>query len=550
MLHNPILPGFNPDPSMIYHDGIYYIATSTFEWFPAITIYKSFDLVNWEILCSAINDPADLDLRMVESAKGVWAPDLSYDEERGEFVILFTRMASMNARFFDLDNYLIHSSSIEGPYSKPIYLNSVGFDPSYFRDVDGVCYITSLGWETRDGKEKPGVIVTQRFDWEKERTVGPVIPIHTGSTDRGCIEGPRIYRINGYYYLFCAEGGTGYGHCVSYARSRHVLGPYETDAKGYVLTSQDHDFNARGDEDSLKSERYNPESYLQKSGHGSLVRAGNGRWYMAHLTARPFLPEKRCTLGRETALQEIVWNSEGYPRLASGGFLAEEYVPVEASEKKTTLMVTRFDASLPPCYLAVRIPYTRFSSLQERPGYLRLHGAQSLASLDLVSFIGRRLTSVNACFTCTLEAYSTHYRQGAGIVFYYDNMNYLFLHLTYDEDLHSPVIALLQVENGRKRDYPVVKTLSEPFGEVTFMLDIKQRETRLSYAIDGGVAVWVDQVFDTSLFSDEASRYGEFTGAFCGIHAFDYLDRSFIADFSSLSYEDRNGNEGPAKASL
>lgn len=142
MITNPILPGFNPDPCIIRVKDDFYIATSTFEWFPAIAIYHSKDIKNWHLLTHAITSSSTLDLRMIESAKGIWAPDLFYDENREMFMITFTRMAGMHSQYFDLDNYLIESKSIMGPWSDKIYLNSVGFDPSIFKDDDGKYYVT------------------------------------------------------------------------------------------------------------------------------------------------------------------------------------------------------------------------------------------------------------------------------------------------------------------------------------------------------------------------------------------------------------------------
>ena len=118
-------------------------------------------------------------------------------------------------------------------------------------------------------------------------------------TGRGYTEGPHIYHIGEYYYLLMAEGGTSYEHMATMARSRSIWGPYEEDPGNPVLTS----------------DMESPEE-LQKCGHADLVCTQNGEWYMVHLCASPPKGPRQCVLGRETAIQKMVWNEDGWLRLA------------------------------------------------------------------------------------------------------------------------------------------------------------------------------------------------------------------------------------------
>lgn len=100
-----------------------------------------------------------------------------------------------------------------------MYLTSSGFDASILHDDDGKKYIVSLEWETREGYEKPGVICCVEYDPETKHVVGYPKRIWRGATDRGCIEAPHLTKRDGWYYIMCAEGGTGYNHAVSMGRS-------------------------------------------------------------------------------------------------------------------------------------------------------------------------------------------------------------------------------------------------------------------------------------------------------------------------------------------
>ena len=127
MIKNPILPGSNPDPCICRKGDDYYIAVSTFEWFPGIPVYHSKDLKNWELYTHVLTDDEEVDLKKLPSAKGIWAPCLTYCEAEDLFYVIYGVMNSMNARYFDVDNFLITSKDIRGPWSEPVYLHSSGF---------------------------------------------------------------------------------------------------------------------------------------------------------------------------------------------------------------------------------------------------------------------------------------------------------------------------------------------------------------------------------------------------------------------------------------
>lgn len=147
MIQNPILPGFNPDPSICRKGDDFYLAVSSFEWFPGIPIYHSKDMKHWELYSHALQNAGNPDLKKLPSAKGIWAPCLTYCEVDDLFYVVYGVMNSMNARYFDVDNFLITAKDPKGPWSEPVYLHSTGFDASMFHDDDGKSI--SLPWTGR-----------------------------------------------------------------------------------------------------------------------------------------------------------------------------------------------------------------------------------------------------------------------------------------------------------------------------------------------------------------------------------------------------------------
>lgn len=540
-IKNPILPGFNADPCICRKGNDYYIAVSSFEWFPGIPVYHSRDLKHWELYTHVLTDEKVCDLTRLPSAKGIWAPCLTYCEEEDLFYVVYGVMNSMNARYFDVNNYLITARDIRGPWSEPVYLHSSGFDASLFHDDDGRKWLVSLDWETRPGYEKPGAICIVEYDTETNSIKGYPRRIWRGGTDRGCLEAPHLTKRGDYYYLMCAEGGTGYYHCVTMARSKSPLGPYEGDPDNPILTAVPENRNERSDVDHLKPRYYNPYSYLQKCGHGSYVDTPDGETWLVHLCARPFTPELRCTLGRETAIQRMMWTEDGWLRLESGGNMAAVYVECSGLPDWQPAILPETDdfdsENLGIQYYAPRIDPGGFCDLKARPGWLRMRGQEARSSLNRVSILARKLLSVNAEVMTRMDFTPEIHQHSAGLILYYDNMNYIYLRKYYSETLGSPAVSVVRMNNGEKTDFNSARTAvnDEP---VYFRLRIKGRESQFSWSEDGGNWTDIGPVFDTSEFSDEYSEYGEFTGCFVGMTCADRVRHIKCADFDFFTYRD------------
>ena len=540
MIRNPILPGFNPDPCICRKGDDYYMAVSSFEWFPGIPVYHSKDLKNWELLTHVLTNDTAVDLKKLPSAKGIWAPCLTYCEKEDLFYVVYGVMNSMNARYFDVDNFVITSKNIEGPWSEPVYIHSSGFDASILHDDDGRKYIVSLEWETREGYEKPGAICMVEYCPEKKEIIGYPKRIWSGGTNRGCIEAPHLTKRGEYYYIMCAEGGTGYGHSVTMGRSKNVWGPYEGDPTNPIVTSIPGDFYERHDPDHLKPKYYNPESILQKSGHGSYVETQLGEVYLVHLTARPFVPELRCTLGRETAIQKMIWTDDGWLRMADGSNLAKEFIEESKLPEYKLPQIPSFDdfdsGELGIQYYSPRIMPTSFADVKSRPGYVRIRGQESRCSLNKVSILARKLTSVYATITTKMEFKPEVNQHSARLIMYYDNMNYIYLRKYYSDTLNSSAISIIHLENGEKTEFinTRVKVDDSP---IYFRLKINGRSSYFEWSYNGENYERIGKVFDTTKFSDEYCKYGEFTGSFVGITCADRVLHKHYADFDFFDYK-------------
>ena len=540
-LKNPILTGFHADPCICRREDDYYIAVSSFEWFPGIPVYHSKDMKHWELYTHVLTDERTCDLKRLPSAKGIWAPCLTYCAEEDLFYVVYGVMNSMNARYFDIDNYLITARDIRGPWSEPVYLHSSGFDASLLHDTDGRKWVVSLDWETRYGYEKPGAICIAEYDPQAKAIKGYPRRIWRGGTDRGCLEAPHLTKRGDYYYLMCAEGGTGYYHCVTMARAKDPFGPYEGDPMNPILTSVSENRNERADVDHLKPRYYNPTSYLQKCGHGSYVETSLGETYLVHLCARPFTPELRCTLGRETAIQKMHWTQDGWLRLACGGNLAQTYVQGSALPDWTPASIPAVDdfdgTELGLQYYAPRIDPRGFCDLTARPGWLRMRGQEARSSLNRVSILARKLGSVNAEIVTKMDFLPEIHQHSAGLILYYDNMNYAYLRKYYSQTLGGPAISVVRLDNGEKTDFNSARRAALD-GPVWMKLRIKGRESQFSLSFDGETWEEIGPAFDTSEFSDEYSQYGEFTGCFVGLTCADRVQHKKCADFDFFSYRD------------
>jgi len=516
MIQNPILRGFCPDPSIIRVGEDYYIATSTFEWWPGVKLFHSRDLEHWKQIKSPLIRTEQLDLKGNPPSGGVWAPCLSYDGKR--FFLVYTDVKTKKGRYYNTHNYVVYTEDIYGEWSDPVYLNSIGFDPSLFHDTDGRKYLVNMvnGFK--------GILV-QEIEASTLRPAGERKKVYQGS-GIGCTEGPHIYHIGEWYYLLVAEGGTGYEHCVTMARSRSIWGPYETAPDNPILTSD-----------------CGNEHAIQKCGHADFTDTPLGEWYMVHLCSRPLGGQKWCTLGRETAIQKMYMDEEGWLRLSGGGKFAG-WQTQAPSQIKTCDMVSEeegffddfLEDKLHVRYSSPRISYDSFADCASRKGYLRIKGQESMNSLHHVSLVATR-AQMACCRVQTAMEFSPKYEeQLAGISYMYDAMNFYILGKTVTESGES-VLTLLKSDTG------VVTSQAEP----VFLEDGERIELQIVVG-EGGMTVnfyyrtpqteWkqVGGDYSTHILTDEHCR--GFTGAHFGLYCHDMTGCGICADFDYIRVEE------------
>jgi xylan 1,4-beta-xylosidase len=534
-IRNPILRGFNPDPSIVRVGDDYYIATSTFEWFPGVQIHHSRDLVHWRLLTRPLRRPSQLNLLGDPDSCGVWAPCLSHAD--GQFWLIYTDVkrygrttvgGASGASLRDFHNYLATSPTIDGDWSDPIVMNSSGFDPSLFHDDDGRKYFVNMLWDHRPGCNRFAGIVLQEYSHAEKRLIGTRKTIFTG-TPLGLTEAPHLYKHAGWYYLITAEGGTGWNHAVTMARSRAIDGPYELHPDTYILSSRDR-----------------PEVDLQRAGHADLVETHDGETYMAYLCGRPLRNRGRCVLGRETAIQKMTWGADGWLRTLAGDQVAQTTAPapnLPPHPFPATPARADFDTpNLPIDFQWLRSPYPdELFSLTARPGHLRLYGRESIGSPFRQALVARRQQDFCYSAATVVDFKPEHYQQMAGLVCYYGATKFHYLHITHDEThgRHLRVMSALP-------DQPVADAFTPPIllkGRGPIELRVELDFERLHFFYREPDATWVrlPVQFDASILSDEATAPGNpnFTGAFVGMACQDMAGTACPADFDWFEYRER-----------
>lgn len=522
MIRNPILRGFHPDPSILRVGDDYYIAASTFEWFPGVAIHHSRDLKHWRLLTYVLTRTSQLDMTGNPDSGGVWAPALSHDGEK--FYLIYTDVKTRMGAFKDTHNYLVTADAIEGPWSDPVYLNSSGFDPSLFHDDDGRKWLVNMLWDHRADRNRFAGIVLQEYDPVQKRLVGERRNIFKG-TELRLTEGPHLYHRNGWYYLLTAEGGTQYEHAATMARSRTIDGPYEVDPANPILTSAGR-----------------PDLPLQKAGHASLVETQNGEWYMVHLTGRPF-GDRRCVLGRETAIQRCEWTADGWLRLDGGGrspSLTVREPALPAHPFPVPPERDDFDApTLGLQWNTLRLPPdASWLSLTERPGWLRLRGRESFSSAHRQSLVARRQQAFSCDAETAVEFEPAHHQQMAGLVLYYDTRDYIYLRISHDENLGKH-IGVIRSVRGQWEEFPASETALPSSVPIRLQARIRRETVTFHYAV-GDTGEWqpIGPELDVTHLSDEAADYIRFTGNYIGLCVQDLSGMRKEADFDYFDYRE------------
>ncbi|MFE5075816.1 glycoside hydrolase family 43 protein [Streptomyces halstedii] len=350
---NPVIPGFSPDPSICRAGDDYYLATSSFEYVPGVPLWHSRDLVHWRLIGHALDRPAQLDLPESTGASGgVYAPTLRYHD--GRFWMITTVVGGAGT-------VLVTATDPAGPWSDPVTVDVPGIDPDLAWDEDGTCWCVV----------SHGGIQGVRVDPATGERLGEPVALWSGSGLQ-YPEGPHLYHVGDWWYLLLSEGGTERGHAMSVARARTLPGPFEPHPANPVLSHRSTDHP------------------VQNTGHGDLVQAGDGTWWMVLLGTRPRGDTPKFHgMGRETFLVPVRWE-DSWPlpgpleTRATAPALAPHPWPPEPVRDD-------FDSPVAaPCWVTPRRLDPDAVRLDERPGHLVLHARADSLDTPGAVFVGRR----------------------------------------------------------------------------------------------------------------------------------------------------------------
>jgi alpha-N-arabinofuranosidase len=384
---NPILGGYYPDPSITRVGDTYYLVNSTFAHWPGIPIHASRDLVNWRLVGHALNDANRFSFDGLGISRGVFAPSIHH--HKGIFYVINTLVDAGG-------NFFVTAKNPAGPWSAPIWLKEIdGIDPSFFFDSNGKTFVLNNG--PPEGTPRYNghrAIWIQEFDVATSKLVGPRKVIVNGGVDISkkpiWIEGPHLYQVNGWYYLMCAEGGTGDGHSEVIFRSKSPWGPFEPGPINPILTQRD-----------LTQDRTNP---VANAGHADLIEMKDGSWWAVFLASRPYTGSRYNT-GRETFLLPVSWK-DGWPVILEQGqpvpYVAQgpstmprgKVAPAHDPLAGNFTLVEEFNGALGPEWIQVHVPKTKWFEL--RDGALRITPQPvGLDAMRNPSFLARRQAHMN-----------------------------------------------------------------------------------------------------------------------------------------------------------
>lgn len=482
--NNPIIPGFNPDPSICRVGDDFYLVTSTFEFFPGVPIYHSKNLVNWEHIGYCLTEDSQLPLDNAVVSKGIYAPTIRY--YNGTFFMTTTNVSHGG-------HFIVHTKDIYGKWSEPAYVDQGGIDPSLFWDDDGTCYFVSNGLDEND-RVSIYLCEVDPFTGEKKT---PTTLISYGCGGR-YPEAPHIYKKDGYYYLMLAEGGTEYGHMETMQRSKNIYGPFEVCPHNPILSHRD----APGP--------------IQATGHADIVEDQNGNWWLVCLAIRPTKDTHLHHMGRESFLAPLVWNEEGWPVVGNNGKIAFEMdapLPGPTPSPVCYDFCDNFDSDkLDLRWSFVRNPIRENYALSNTG--LALKGGKDDLSTEggQPTLIAMRQPLFNMEFSAHLDG-AVEEGQRSGISAFYNSFYHYDIYVTKEQGEHKVCL--------RKRicdiDTVVASQTIDYRDNIRFKIVCDEDWYSFFYEVDGSfVELGKGR---TALFATEATYPMTFTGTFLGVFA-------------------------------
>ncbi|MDR0569341.1 MAG: glycoside hydrolase family 43 protein [Spirochaetaceae bacterium] len=422
---NPVIPGFNPDPSVCRAGKTYYLVTSSFEFFPGVPIYRSTNLVNWELIGYCLNRTGQLPLENCPASRGVYAPTIRY---RGGVFFMTSTNTNTRKDGNRYGNFIVHTRDICGAWSDPVYVDQGGIDPSLLFDGDTVWFCSNGGGP---GQTEPGIYLCEIDPITGEKR-SPSRLISKGSGAK-CTEAPHIYRVKGWYFLVLAEGGTEYGHMVTVQRSRRIEGPYENCPGNPVL-----------------SNRYRHRHPVQAVGHADFFADHTGNWWLVCLGVRIIDTQELHHLGRETFLAPVRWE-EAWPIADPIELEMDGPLPEPPRKTPRTVRSAFSGNALPLSWNYVRVP----QPYRLRNNRLFLRGGGQTLSDPYPVFAGVRQPAFSIAASVSV---SISRGAKAGIAAFYNDSYHYDLVAVWDKADPEPAVLV----NRRIHDMEAVAYKSFP----------------------------------------------------------------------------------------
>jgi alpha-N-arabinofuranosidase len=432
---NPILSGYYPDPSVTRVGEDYYLVNSSFAHFPGLPVFHSKDLVHWTQIGNAIDRPGQLDFIGRKTSEAVFAPDISFHD--GVFYIVNTCVACKG-------NFVITAKNPAGPWSDPIWLPFEGIDPSIYWEGDKAYIVNNRAPDETPRYDGHRAIWVQEYDWRAGKMVGESTQLVNGGVDIGkkpvWIEGPHIFRKDGWYYLTAAEGGTSVNHSQVALRSRALRGPYVPFAGNPILTQRD-----------LDPARAHP---ITSAGHAELVQTQNGDWWATFLAVRPYEGDY-YNIGRETFLLPVTWK-DGWPIILPKGQAVPFTAKAPSLPASTAKLPTAGDFAYADEFAGDRLAMQWIGIRNPKQAFYRVAGGDLILPPgprigDLASvpaFVGRRQQHHVATVSTTVRFSPDADGERAGLAAVQSDENYLVFGIT--RIAGKPVVALYTADKGRE----------------------------------------------------------------------------------------------------
>jgi alpha-N-arabinofuranosidase len=527
---NPILTGFYPDPSIVKVDADYYLVNSTFSYFPGIPVMHSKDLKNWKQIGNVIHRPSQMDFMGERMTRGLFAPAISY--HKGVFYVSCTDIDNMG-------NFVVTATDPAGPWSDPVRLPEVrGIDPSIYFDKDTDKAYILYNSDAPDNKPLYSghrTIRMYEFDYKKLKVVGEETQLVNGGVNISekpvWIEGPHIWKRNGWYYLYAAEGGTSVNHSEVVFRSKSPKGPYVAYENNPILTQR-----------HLLEDRKNP---ITSTGHAQFVEGPDGKTYSIFLAVRPYEGDYYNT-GRETFIAPIEWKND-WPHFDLGGEEVKYAYEVNYKEKPQKGALPQsgnfeytldLKKGLDPSLLFLRTVDSASFSISKKLGLVLKLKPETIAEYGNPSFVGKRQQHLYSRVETTMQFSAESESEKAGLVAFQNEEHFYFLAVSQNDGQNVVQLFKSNPDDGEMEELVAVP-LKRQNDEIKLSIESKGATYGFHYSVNGKDWQLVKENVDAKFLSTKEA--GGFIGCLYGMYATssgEQTDNS--ASFEYLKY---SGND-------